>query len=182
MVQHSTAWFKVWRGHSIMGSVTKLVHEEGPSHPPQALPVVDRADVVVGERHGVPGRWTATGITTATRLPAFLLPASPSAQPQGGVGGYKPPLSAGGQHSPCGTFQLHKAGKRKARISSSERPPAESPAPGSVQRGVHDMHPTQLQRSLGPRASPAKQGALPPGRPSSGQHRAAQITAVNSSG
>lgn len=37
-----------------MGSLTELVHGEEPLLPLQALPVVDRANVVVGEGHGIP--------------------------------------------------------------------------------------------------------------------------------
>lgn len=104
-----------------MRSLTKPGCAKKPLPPPEALPVVDRADVVVGECHGI-----SEGETTRVLLqpPASLHPHSllaPRAAPGTSCQsrGYKPLLPARGEHSSCGTSQLYKAGKRKVHEPST---------------------------------------------------------------
>lgn len=103
-------------GPGMTWSLTEMVRGEGPlpplqpPAPPQALPVVDGADVVVGKCHGVPGGETTTGITAATHLPPSPLLAGTRGRPRGPARGYRPSPWC----SPCGTSRLYKAGKRQA--------------------------------------------------------------------
>lgn len=117
-----------WRGTpGIAGTLTELVHGKGPLPPPQALPVMDGADMVVGECHGVPGGETTTGITTATPLPASPAP--------GTSRGYNLSLPARGQHSSCGTPGFMRQEKEEQVDEPSPRsgelphPPAWHPHP-----------------------------------------------------
>lgn len=85
VAQHSTAWSEQDRSGERPG-ITRAFNraalwQRAPANP-QALPVVDGADVVVRECHGVPGGDTTTGVTTVTCLPAPPLPAGSHSQLQ----------------------------------------------------------------------------------------------------